>query len=143
MRDRAQQALYLLALEPIAELTADPNSYGFRPYRACRDAIGQCFCALAKRYSARWILEGDIKACFDGISHAWLRENIPIDRKMLDQWLSCGYMEERKLFPTKSGTPQGGLCKALHNPPYAKLTIMQSKSLKLADFQDLQLIYFA
>jgi RNA-directed DNA polymerase len=109
MRDRAQQALYLLALEPIAELTADPNSYGFRPYRACRDAIGQCFCALAKRYSARWILEGDIKACFDGISHAWLRENIPIDRKMLDQWLSCGYMEERKLFPTKSGTPQGGI----------------------------------
>lgn len=109
MRDRAQQALYLLALEPVAELTADPNSYGFRPYRACRDAIGQCFCALAKRHSARWILEGDIKACFDGISHAWLRENIPLDRKMLAQWLSCGYMEGEKLFPTKAGTPQGGI----------------------------------
>ncbi len=109
MKDRAQQALYLLALEPVAELTADQNSYGFRPYRACRDAIGQCFCALAKRHSARWILEGDIKACFDGISHDWLRENIPLDRKMLDQWLSCGYMEGEKLFPTKAGTPQGGI----------------------------------
>jgi RNA-directed DNA polymerase len=109
MRDRAQQALFLLALEPVAELTADTNSYGFRPYRACRDAIGQCFCALAKRHSARWILEGDIKACFDGISHTWLRENIPLDRKMLNQWLSCGYMEGEKLFPTRAGTPQGGI----------------------------------
>jgi RNA-directed DNA polymerase len=109
LHDRAQQALYLLALEPVAELTADPNSYGFRPYRACRDAIGQCFCALAKRYSARWILEGDIKACFDGISHSWLKENIPIDKQMLDQWLSSSYMEKSKLFPTKAGTPQGGI----------------------------------
>lgn len=109
MKDRAQQALYLLALEPVAELTADPNSYGFRPYRACRDAIGQCFCALAKRHSARWILEGDIKACFDGISHTWLRDNIPLDGRMLNQWLSCGYMEGEKLFPTKAGTPQGGI----------------------------------
>ncbi len=109
IRDRAQQALQLLALEPVAEITADKNSYGFRPYRACRDAIGQCFCALAKRDSARWILEGDIKACFDDISHTWLKDNIPIDRKMLDQWLSCGYMERRQLFPTKAGTPQGGI----------------------------------
>lgn len=109
IKDRAQQALYLLALEPIAEMTADSNSYGFRPYRACRDAIGQCFCALAKRFSARWILEGDIKACFDGISHLWLRENIPIDSVMLNQWLSCGYMQGKKLYPTPAGSPQGGI----------------------------------
>ncbi len=119
MRDRAQQALYLLALEPVAEMTADSNSYGFRPYRACRDAIGQCFCALAKRHSARWILEGDIKACFDGISHSWLRENIPIDSVMLNQWLSCGYMQGKKLFPTTAGSPQGGII----SPVLANMTL--------------------
>ena len=72
IRERAMQALYLLALEPVSETLADPNSYGFRLFRACRDAISQCFCALAKKYSAQWILDADIKACFDGISHKWL-----------------------------------------------------------------------
>ncbi len=119
MQDRAQQALYLLALEPVAEMTADSNSYGFRPYRACRDAIGQCFCALAKRFSARWILEGDIKACFDGISHSWLRENIPVDSVMLNQWLSCGYIQGNKLYPTTSGSPQGGII----SPALANMTL--------------------
>jgi RNA-directed DNA polymerase len=119
IKDRAQQALYLLALEPIAEMTADSNSYGFRPYRACRDAIGQCFCALAKRFSARWILEGDIKACFDGISHHWLRDNIPLDCVMLNQWFTCGYMQGNKLFPTTSGSPQGGII----SPVLANMTL--------------------
>lgn len=64
MKDRCMQALYKLALEPIAETLADPNSYGFRPFRACRDAISQCFKALSKYNSEEWILEGDIKACF-------------------------------------------------------------------------------
>jgi RNA-directed DNA polymerase len=63
--DRAMQALYLLALEPIAETTADPNSYGFRPGRSTADAIEQCFGVLGNRHTAEWVLEGDIKACFD------------------------------------------------------------------------------
>jgi RNA-directed DNA polymerase len=109
MKDRAMQALYLLALEPVAETLADTNSYGFRPYRACRDAIGQCFCALGRRFSPKWILEADIKACFDWISHDWILKNIPSDRKMLAEWLRCGFMQERKLFPTRDGTPQGGV----------------------------------
>src|SRR5256884_3251176 len=62
MRDRAMQALYLLALDPIAETTADPNSYGFRPRRSCADAIEQCFSILG-RPNPQWILEGDIKSC--------------------------------------------------------------------------------
>jgi hypothetical protein len=57
--------------------------------------------------------------------------------------LRSGVMVNGVIQLTEEGTVQGSLCKALHNPPYAKLTIMQSKSLKLADFQDLQLIYFA
>lgn len=112
MRDRAMQALYLLPLQPVAETTGDINSYGFRFHRACRDAIGQCFCALGKSCSPRWILDADIKACFDWIDHNWLLNNILLDKKMLTQWLKCGFIQHRKLFPTKAGTPQEGLCKA-------------------------------
>ena len=65
LRDRAMQALYLMALEPIAEMQADPNSYGFRPYRSTADAVERCFKVLCNKPSVRWILEGDIKACFD------------------------------------------------------------------------------
>lgn len=119
IRDRAMQALYLITLEPIAETEADPNSYGFRYFRACRDAIAQCFCSLAKSYSPRWILDADIKACFDWIDHGWLMENIPIDKRMLKQWLKCGYLQDRKLFPTKSGTPQGGII----SPTLANMTL--------------------
>ncbi len=107
--DRAWQGLHLLTLQPVAETTADNNSYGFRFYRACRDAISQCFCALAKSYSPKWILDADIKACFDWIDHDRLMDNILIDKKMLSQWLRCGYVQHRQLFPTKAGTPQGGI----------------------------------
>jgi len=92
MIDRAQQALHLLALEPISETIADPNSYGFRPNRSTADAIGQCFICLAKPSSAQWVLEGDIKACFDKIGHQWLMDNIPTDKRMLKQWLGCGFI---------------------------------------------------
>ncbi len=66
--DRAIQALYLLSLEPLVEEWADPNAYGFRLKRSCHDAIEQCFLALGKLYSAQYILETDIKACFDHAS---------------------------------------------------------------------------
>lgn len=59
------QALYLLALDPVAEATADPNSYGFRKERSPADAIGQCFTVLSMKSSAQYVLEGDIKSCFD------------------------------------------------------------------------------
>jgi len=68
MRCRAMQALYLLALNPIAEVLGDRNSYGFRPERSTADAIEQCFIVLAPKRSAQWILEGDIRACFDHAS---------------------------------------------------------------------------
>ncbi len=68
MQDRAMQALYLQALDPIAETTADPNSYGFRKERSTADAIGQCHTVLSNRSGARWIFEGDIKSCFDPAS---------------------------------------------------------------------------
>jgi RNA-directed DNA polymerase len=75
MIDRGQQALHLLALDPVVETTADRNSYGFRQRRSCADAIGQCFLAL-RSAKAQWVLEGDIKSCFDNISHDWLLAHV-------------------------------------------------------------------
>jgi RNA-directed DNA polymerase len=109
MKDRAMQALYLLALEPVAETTGDTVSYGFRPKRSCADAIEQCFVGLSRGSSAQWVLEGDIKACFDGIDHEWLETNVPMDKTILHKWLKAGYVEESHLFPTETGTPQGGI----------------------------------
>lgn len=109
MRDRAMQALYTLALLPVSEMSADPNSYGFRPERGTAMPPEQLFCCLCRKKSHKWILEGDIKACFDKISHEWLLTNIPIDKMILGKWLCAGYMEAYKLFPISEGTPQGGL----------------------------------
>lgn len=109
MFDRAMQALWLLALNPVAETTADPNSYGFRPRRSTADAIEQCFNALAKRDSAQWVLEGDIRGCFDNISHDWLLKNVSMDSVVLRKWLQAGFVDKGVLFPTEAGTPQGGI----------------------------------
>ena len=109
MKDRAMQALHLLALEPVSETKADRNSYGFRPERATQDAIVHCFVLLSRKTSSQWILEGDIKGCFDNISHEWLINNIPVDKKILRKWLNAGYIHKRNLYPTEAGTPQGGI----------------------------------
>ncbi len=109
MKCRAMQALHLLALDPIAEFCADKNSYGFRPKRSAADAIGACHLVLAKKSSSQWILEADIKSCFDRISHDWLRANVPMDKEILGKWLSAGYMDKGVFHQTELGTPQGGL----------------------------------
>ena len=109
MKDRAMQALYLLALDPVAETTGDENSYGFRPHRCTADAIAQCFTVLARQDRAQWVLEGDIKGFFDNISHDWVLANIPLDKQVLGKWLASGYMEQGKRFDTVAGTPQGGI----------------------------------
>jgi RNA-directed DNA polymerase len=108
MKDRAMQALHLLALDPIAETTADENSYGFRKRRSCADAIEGCFTALKHR-NPSWVLEGDIRGCFDNISHAWLMAHVPMDKTILRKWLKSGYMEKRSFYATEQGTPQGGI----------------------------------
>jgi RNA-directed DNA polymerase len=119
MKDRAMQALYLLALDPVAETIADPNSYGFRPGRCTADAIEQCFTTLAQRNSPQWILEGDIKSCFDQISHEWLLTHIPMEKAMLKKWLKAGYIDQGILYPTSEGTPQGGII----SPVIANMTL--------------------
>jgi RNA-directed DNA polymerase len=119
MYDRAMQSLYALALEPIAEATGDKRSFGFRKFRSTHDACQQVFHYLCREKSPVWVMEGDIKGCFDNISHQWLIDNIPMDESILKQFLKAGYVFERQLFPTEAGTPQGGII----SPILANLTL--------------------
>ncbi|MFY9221109.1 MAG: group II intron reverse transcriptase/maturase [Blastocatellia bacterium] len=109
IKDRAMQALHLMALDPIAETQADRNSYGFRRERATADAIEQCFNVLSQKGSSNYILEGDIKSCFDKISHQWILSNIPMDRSILGKWLKVGYFHKGVYESITEGTPQGGI----------------------------------
>lgn len=109
MRDRAMQALYLLALDPVAETTGDIDSYGFRRERSSTDAIVQVRNVLGRKASAKWVMEGDIKGCFDNISHDWLLANVCMDKGVLHKWLKAGYVDMGRLFPSEAGTPQGGI----------------------------------
>jgi RNA-directed DNA polymerase len=109
MTDRAKQALEAIALDPIIESMSDTHSFGFRKERSCQDAREQLFKTLAKRNAAEWIVEGDIKACFDEIAHEWLMKNTPMDKETLKEFLKAGYVYNKELFPTERGTPQGGI----------------------------------
>ncbi|QIL89610.1 group II intron reverse transcriptase/maturase [Microbulbifer sp. SH-1] len=113
MVDRAAQALQHLALEPWAEAKADRHSYGFRPKRSTADALQQCYIALSRRTCAEWVLDADIKGCFDHLSHEWLLAHIPMDKHLLQQWLKCGYIDRQVYYQTDEGTPQGGIISPL------------------------------
>src|SRR5499427_2009426 len=130
MQDRAQQALHLFALDPIAETTADPNSYGFRKGRSVADAIEQCFKLFCRPTSPQWILEGDIKSCFDEISIEWLLSHIPMNRTILRNWLKAGYIEQQVHYPTTAGTPQGGII----SPVLMNMTLDGLESLLKTNF---------
>ena len=119
MRDRAMQALYLLALSPVAETTGDRRSYGFRPERSTADVLQRSHALLSQRRSPQWVLDGDIVSCFDRISHEWLLANVPMDRDVLRKWLKAGFMEKTLFHPTTDGTPQGGII----SPVLANLTL--------------------
>ena len=119
MYDRAMQALYGLALQPIAETNADPRSFGFRLFRSAQDASEYAYKCLGRKTSSPWILEGDIRGCFDNILHDWLKEHIPMDKSVLNQFLKSGYVFNQTLFPTDKGTPQGGLV----SPILANMTL--------------------
>jgi RNA-directed DNA polymerase len=82
------------------------------------------FCGLhllntGNRGGAAWILEGDIRSCFDTISHEWFEAHIPMDKPILPKWLKAGCIENDILKPTESGTPQGGPA----SPALANLTL--------------------
>ncbi|WP_349506932.1 group II intron reverse transcriptase/maturase [Agrobacterium pusense] len=109
MRDRAMQALYHMALDPVSEVTSDTNSYGFRINRSTADAGEYLFNSLAKPLSAKWVLEADIAGCFDNISHEWLLAHIPMNKQVLRKWLKAGVLFKGRFQDTVAGTPQGGI----------------------------------
>lgn len=119
MFDRAMQALHLLGLEPVAESTSDPNSYGFRRNRSTHDARQQLFVSLSRQVSAEWILDADIKGFFDNINHAWLLNHVHMDRRVLHKWLKSGVVDRGQLRRTEEGTPQGGII----SPVLANITL--------------------
>ena len=121
--DRAMQMLHQLALDPIAEVRLYPHQYGFRIGRSCQDAIQRLFIQLSKRVkrSPGYIIEGDIKGMFDNINHEWLMRNIPMNRRILKEFLKAGYIFESRLFPTDLGTPQGSII----SPTLANLCIAE------------------
>ena len=88
MRDRAMQALHLLALDPVLETLSDPNSYGFRKNRSTADAMSQIFLQTCRKVSATWVSDADIEGFFDNINHQWLVDNVFMDKLILSKWLN-------------------------------------------------------
>jgi RNA-directed DNA polymerase len=119
MTDRAMQALDRLALAPLAETRGESHAYGFRTARSPADALAQGFNVLAKRQSPTGLWEGDRRAGFDTLSHAWLLAPIPMAQAILQKGWYAGYLEHHVLHPTEQGTPQGGTC----SPVLANLTL--------------------
>ncbi|WP_338255892.1 group II intron reverse transcriptase/maturase [Dictyobacter halimunensis] len=114
MFDRACQALAKAALEPQWEALFEVNSYGFRPGRGAHDAIGAIFSNI--RLKSKYVLDADIKGCFDNINHQALLAKLstyPAMRRLVKGWLKAGVMEALELSPTKAGTPQGGVVSPL------------------------------
>ena len=104
--DKLVQEVVRLLLEAIYEGHFEGTSHGFRPHRSCHTALGMIQKSFA---GAKWFIEGDIKGCFDHISHEWLLNNVPTDKEILRKWLKCGFVFNGELFPTEEGTPQGGI----------------------------------
>jgi len=114
MQDRALQALLKLALEPEWEARFEPNSYGFRPGRSGHDAIEEIHSVISKK--PRYVLDADIAKCFDRINHQALLAKLttyPAMRRAIKAWLKAGIMDGETLFPSKEGTPQGGVASPL------------------------------
>jgi RNA-directed DNA polymerase len=114
MYDRACQALAKQALEPQWEALFEADSYGFRPGRSAHDAIGAIFNTI--RVKSKYVLDADIKGCFDNIDHQALLGKLrtyPAMRRLVKGWLKAGVMDALEFSPTQTGTPQGGVVSPL------------------------------
>lgn len=117
LRDKIVQEVIRMALEPIFEVEFHEHSFGFRPNRSTHNAVFRSRSLMQCGFT--WVIEGDVKACFDEISHkailGGVREKV-MDNKFLtliDRFLKAGVMIDGKLHPTAKGVPQGGVISPL------------------------------
>lgn len=115
MKDLINQALFKLALEPEWEAKFEPNSYGFRPGRGCHDAIKQIYLAISKK--PKYVLDANIKNCFDKINHSKLLDKVGFSKgkfhSQIKAWLKSGVIDAEVFTKTEIGTPQGGVISPL------------------------------
>lgn len=117
LRDKIVQEAIRMALEPIFEVEFHENSYGFRPNRNAQQAVNRCHNAAHTGFT--WVIEGDVKACFDEIPHKMIikciREKV-MDNKFLNlvnRLLKSGVQSDGEVHPTVKGVPQGGVVSPL------------------------------
>ena len=122
--DRIAQMVVKLYLEPELEQQFHPDSYGYRPNKSAAQAIDL---ARKRCWEYGWVIDLDIKGFFDNIDHNLMMLAVKKHTKekwillYIERWLTAPVLMPDGRLETRSlGTPQGGLCKALHNPPYAK-----------------------
>ena len=119
LRDRINQEILRIALEPIVEYHSHDHSFGFRPKRSCHDAIGLLYNKLVSRYKPRYIVEGDIKGCFDNISHTHIVEKLKAwqipsqTTSLINSILKSGIFYKGYVYDSETGTPQGGVISPL------------------------------
>lgn len=116
MRDRAKQALVKLALEPEWEALFEQNSYGFRPGRSCHDAVEAILRGISQSREGKFVLDADIRKCFDRIDHGALIKKLntwPQLERQIYSWLKAGILDGGTLSSPEGGTPQGGVISPL------------------------------
>lgn len=122
--DRWIQQAIAQVLTTVYDPTFSPHSYGFRPNKRGHDAVRQAKCYLDQGHT--WVIDMDLEKFFDKVNHdrlmRTLSKRITDGRvlKLIRRYLQAGIMEHGLISPNTEGTPQGGLCKASHKPPYAK-----------------------
>lgn len=132
VRDRVIQQAVAQVLINVYDEHFSSHSYGFRPNRNAHGAIEEVLKYLNEGYE--WVIDLDIEKFFDKVNHdkliSIIREQVKDDvtLHLLRKMLQAGVLEEGLVSPTEEGVPQGGLCEALHNPPYAKKVVMLSNT---------------
>jgi len=115
IRDRCLQSIVKNALEPCWEAQFEGIGYGFRPGRGTHDAISKIYLTARSTTRKKWVVDADIKGCFDNIDHQKLLEiigNFPY-RNLIKKWLKSGYIDNNAFYPQNSGTPQGAIISPL------------------------------
>ena len=119
LHDRIIQEILRIAIEPTAEYHFSDNSFGFRPKRSCQDAMSMLQKFLAKSDRKKYVIEGDIKGCFDNINHNhiisiledWLIPKWTI--QIIEQILKSDIFHNGEIYDSETGTPQGGVISPL------------------------------